>query len=305
MSVQYKRAGWVQIGTQAFKGLHLKFHVKKSLHPDPNAADIQVFGLSPASRALIGSLDTVTVPSTPAQTIVLMGGYEDAVQLLFLGNAKTIDHAKQGPDWVTHIVCGDGELDYKSAFSSFSMGAGTTLAQVITRLGSDMWLDTKTAMTQLAQLVPGGMKFLQGYSAHGRTVRELTRVTAKAEIEWSIQEGSLVLLAKGTGLKERAKIISAETGMVGSPDHGKPQREGDISYLKVKCLLDGSIKPGRCIHLVSQATTGDYRCERVEHQGELDGPAWYSDVEMVPWGSASPAPPASASEAESEEAEPG
>jgi hypothetical protein len=298
MSVQYKRDGWVQIGTHAFKGLHLKFHVKKSLDADPNAADIQVYGLSPASRALIGSVDMVTAPSTPAQTILLMGGYEDAVQLLFLGNAKSIDHAKEGPDWVTHIRCGDGELDYQSAFSSWSMGPGTTLAQVITRLGADLWLDTKTAMTQLAALVPGGMKFLQGYSAHGRTVRELDRVTDKADIEWSIQDGSLQLLAEGTGLKEAAKVISATTGMVGSPDHGKPQREGEVSYLKVKCFLDGSIRPGRCIHLVSQSTTGDYRCERVEHQGELAGPAWYSEVQMVPWGSASPVPAASASQAE-------
>ncbi len=292
MSVQYKRDGWVQVGTQAFKGLHFRFKVKKSLDSDPNTADIQVYNLSAASRALIGSVDMLTAPTTPAQTILLMAGYEGAVQMLFLGNARTIDHAKEGPDWVTHIQCGDGELDYQGAFSSWSMGPGTTLAQVITRLASDLWLDAKNAMAQLATLVPGGMKFLQGYSAHGRTVRELDRVTRKANIYWSIQDATLVLLAEGTGLKEDAKAISATTGMIGSPDHGKPQRQGEVSYLKVKCLLDGSIKPGRCIHLVSQSTTGDYRCERVEHEGEVNGPAWYSEVEMVPWNSPSPAPAA-------------
>jgi len=285
MSRQWLRDGWVQIGGTAFKGLHFRFHVTKGLDSEPNKTEIEAYNLSDASRNLIGAVDVTQHPNAPKSVVVLYAGYTGDTKLVWMGTARTIDHTKDGADWVTRICGGDGEYNYQSCHSAHSWKAGTRLETVLEVLAADLGLSATNAVNQLRReaITPAISTYRQGYAAHGRTVRELDRVTKAAQIDWSIQDGALQLMAAGMVLKEGARVISAATGMIGSPDHGKPQKEGKPSYLRVRCLLDPTIRPGRAIILQSVSVSGNYRCERVVHSGQLDGGDWYSEVDMLPW----------------------
>lgn len=70
------------------------------------------------------------------------------------------------------------------------------------------------------------------------------------------------------------RVISMSTGMVGYP---MPTTQG----VKVKILLDPSIKVGEPIHVISERApfiTGDYYVVSIEHSGELRGAEWYTTL---------------------------
>jgi hypothetical protein len=278
VSLLYDRRAWVQIGARRFDGLHIRFKVTKTLTADANLCDISVYNLSAASRAEIPIAD---VP------VLLVAGYKDSVEVLFSGNVRTVDHKRDGADWVTHMRAGDGEVCFEKAYSTKSFGPGTKTTDVLQYLAGQMGISVKDAVAKLRQGgLPGVMQYLQGYSVQGRTVRELDRVTKAAGVEWSIQDGSLQLLEPGKVTADSAVLLSAATGMISSPDHGKPHKKGQPVYLKVKSLLNGGLRPGRAVRLESAGHTGNFRVEKVEHDGEVDGATWYSECYLVPLASA-------------------
>jgi hypothetical protein len=277
----FGRRAWIQVGDRRFDGLHLHFKVTKTLTGDANPAEISVFNLAAASRA---ALPTKDVP------VVLVAGYVGATEVIFAGDIRTVDHVRQGPDWVTHLRAGDGEACFERSYSVASFGPNTPITAVFEAFAKDLGVSVKDALQRLRS---GDVKaafstFLQGYSAQGRTVRELDRVTKAAALEWSIQDGVLQLLEPGKVTADVAVKLSAKTGLIGSPDHGKPQKPNAPSYLHAKSLLNGGLRPGRAVVLEAADRSGDYRVERVTHVGELDGQAWYSQVDLVPWGSEPP-----------------
>jgi len=281
----FDRAGFCQIGDRRFLNLHFRFKVTKSLSGEPNTAEVQVWGLSESSRAAIPD---ATVP------VLLVAGYKDATEVVFFGDARTVDHEKQGPDWVTHIRCGDGERRYEDAYSAMSFGPGTEVKKVIEQLATDLGVSSRDALQALrsGDVKTAFSKFLQGYAAQGRTVRELDRVTKAAQVDWSTQDGSLQLLEPGKATKDEAVLLSPATGMILSPTHGKPQKPGEPSYLKVRSLLMPRIRPGRSVQVDSAQYKGVYRCERVVHAGDIYGQEWQTETDLLMPG---PAPAAAES----------
>jgi hypothetical protein len=276
VSQLFDRRAWIQISSQRFIGLHLRFKVTKTLTGDANTADISVFNLSTSSRAAIPAAN---IP------VILVAGYKDATEVIFAGDVRTVDHKREGADWVTHLRAGDGEACFERAYCVKSFGPGTELSGVLDYIAGQMGISVKDAVQKIRT---GGIAtvvstYLQGVSLQGRAVRELDRVTKAAGVEWSIQDGTLQLLEPGKTTNDPAVLLSPKTGLIASPDHGKPQRPGEPSYLKAKSLLNGGLRPGRAVQLDSEGHRGgQYRVQKVEHQGELDGPSWYSEVYLTP-----------------------
>jgi hypothetical protein len=120
--------------------------------------------------------------------------------------------------------------------------------------------------------------FLTGYVAHGRASTELERLLSARGLEWSIQDGRLQVLPK-RGTTAQVVSLSPDTGLVGSPEYGTPDKKGAASVLKVKALLQPQIKPGGKIRIDSANIHGVFfRVEEVEHRGDTAGGDWYSDA---------------------------
>lgn len=271
----FGREAFVFVGDLKISGLRLRFKAVKSLKVEPNTLDLHVFNLSASTRA---SLQTKGV------TVVLVAGYTGTSEVIFAGDARTIDHVRLGPDWDTHIQCGDGEVAYSKSISSFSFGPGAKWTDVVEKLAGDLKVKSGDALEKVRRGDFGGAvdSFLQGIAVNGSTVREFDRVMQAAGFEWSIQNGKLQILRPNRVGDGTAVLLSPSSGLIGSPDHGAPEKDGSPSLLRVKSFLQPALSPGRAVRVESRSLTGLYRCEKVKHEGDTRGPEWYSSVEALP-----------------------
>lgn len=271
---RWKRVARLIVKDRQVDGLRIRFKVKKSLKKEPNSLDLHVYNLGEATRA---TLQESKIP------VVLMAGYESDAQILFSGRSRAVDHVRESQDWATHVQCGDGEQAFRG-YSKFSFGAGARASDVLARVANDLGIDVGDALARLKRGDFKGAKevFLQGYAATGRAVRELDRVARVLGLEWSIQDGQLQVLEADSATQAEALVISADSGLIGSPDHRMAEDKKLPPLLRAKCLLNGGIRPGRLVKLEARARTGFYRVESVEHEGDTHGAEWTTTWEGRP-----------------------
>lgn len=282
MSANFEREWKVIVGETEIVDLRIRFKAKKTASADPSTLELGVYNLSAATRAKLSG--------SARPPVVLMAGYVEAAGVIFAGPARTIDHVREGADWVTQVRCGDGEQAY-AGVSSWSFKAGTKKGDVLGRWTEDvkaLGIDVADAQAAIRKGGIAGLKeyFTQGYSAHGRTMKEGDRLFASIAAEYSIQDGVLVITEVAKPSSEQAVVLSPATGLLGSPDHGAPEKvEGEtqaVSLLKAKALLNGELRPMRQMKLESTSRDGFYRVESVEHTGDSHGQDWFTAVEARP-----------------------
>lgn len=252
--------------------LRIQFKVKKTLKKEPNECQLTIYNLSPSSRAGL---------QTKGIKLILEAGYTNTVAQIFSGNVRFVDHEHSGPDWLTKVECADGEHAYRYNMVNESFKAGTAVADVFQRIAGRSGFDANAAVSFFRDNC--NEQFTQGYAAIGPASMELDRLLSARGFEWSVQDNKLQVLLNGKTIKEPAVLLKSDSGLIGSPEHGTSAEERKQNILKVRSLLQPSIKPGGTVHVEAEGgLTGDFRTETVLHQGDTFGGDWYSDGECTP-----------------------
>ncbi len=262
---------FVQVVPTAIKieDLRIDFSIEKDDKPQPNRCSIQVYNLTPLHR---GQLDQKGI------RVILQAGYEGTIAQIFSGDARFINSDKVGPDWITKFECGDAERAYTFARVSQSFGAGTTVKDVIGAVVNQLQVDPGNAL-QVAQKM--SRSFANGYVAQGTASTELTRLLEPAGFDWSIQDGRIEVLGLLDTVTAEVPLISATTGMVGSPEFGTGEKLKGPAFLKVKSLLQPRLRPGQKFEIRSRSQNGFFKCRKVRHVGSTHGGDWYSEIEAI------------------------
>lgn len=255
--------------------LRMSFTAERSTAKEPNTLQLGIYNLSPEHRAAFQVKGT---------KVLLEAGYETqgGPAQLFSGEARQVYSVRQGPDWITRINCGDGETAFRGAHFSGAFKPGTKAKDVALQLARASGLGEGNLAEQLRAHGGALVEFTQGTSVHGPALPELARVLRSLGFEWSIQDGELQVLRPGEPRRNEAVVLSASTGLVGSPEHGSPEKDGKAPLLKVRCLLNPTIRPGTKVQVRSESINGNYRVEKLRHQGDTNGGDWYSDLEAAP-----------------------
>lgn len=281
-----------KIGTVITTPLRIQFKVEKQLYTPPNTADISVTNLSGDTRKKLQQFGAV---------VILEAGYSDQqffnptdgqnhLPTLFMGTARTIDHVRKGAEWVTRIQCGDGELAYRYAQAQGSWAPGTSYAKVAGDIAEQLkpsGIDVQQFLTQLqaGQITFPEPQFPTGYAASGNALQELIKLLGTKGWAVSIQNGQLQAVAPGGRNARAAPLISQNTGMLGSPEHGTPDKNGLQSVLKVKSLLLPQLGPGDPFVVQARANSGSYVAQKVTHSGDSHGvgdDSWSTEIEAYP-----------------------
>lgn len=262
-------SNYVQQVPDALKvdGLRMTFKITLDDRPEPNSAEIAVYNLSKDSRAQLQG---------KGFRVILSAGYAQSVEQILSGDVRLFDHQRVDTDWVTKIEVGDGERAFKYARMSESFGAGTSMRDVISRAIKAVGQDPGNAL-QVAQKIAGD--FATGYVAHGRAALELTRLLEPAGYTWSVQGGRLQILGPDDYTAEEGPLVSPDTGMIGTPEVGSPEKKGEPAVLKVRSLLLPRMRPGQRFEVRSSAKSGTFKASKVVHTGDTAGNDWYTEIE--------------------------
>ena len=260
--------------------LRVQFKVEKNLSKEPNTAEISITNLSPRSRAEF---------QRKGVKVMLQAGYADTLATIYVGDVRDTENRREGPDWTTKIQSGDSERAFRHARVNESVKGGVKVPDLIRKLGDAAGLGIGNLEKQ-ANLALAGRTVQHGYAVHGTASRELDRLLKAYNLEWSIQDGQLQILAFGQGTDEPVVAISPETGMIGSPEMSapeKPAKPGSQStaaargrVLKVKTLIQ-AINPGRRVVVKSLDHNGIMVAKKVSHSGDTTGGDWYTELELA------------------------
>lgn len=247
--------------------LRIVFKITKSIQPEPNTADIEVWNLSKESRSLV---DGAKLP------VRLLVGYGTELFFLFGGDVLHAASQKQGVDWVTKLHLQDGGKKYRGARINVSLAPGTALGDAMQIAASAIGVPTGNLATHLTNIRGGLEKFSKGLVLSGKAEEQFDKLAQLGGYEWSIQDGQLQVLGPDELAPGQAVSLSANSGLVGTPE------VGDKGLLKARALLQPGLTPGRLVVMESQSVQGPYRIQKVSYSGDSGGQDWYADIEATP-----------------------
>ncbi len=257
-------------------GLRVQAKIKKSVRLEPGTSEISVYNMTPAHRAQVRQRGL---------PILLSAGYTNTLGQIYEGVIRFADSVRQGPDWVTKIQCGDGEVSYRFARLSQSWGP-TTMQQVATALVNILGPQAQITGQTLATMT---VQFPRGYHVSGPASLALDKLLEGFGYEWHFESGRVVVLKQGQTTGETAVLLSRNTGLVGSPEHGTPdpQKPAASSHtLKVKSLLLPTLKPGGLVQVqadgIGATTPAFFRAQTVEHEIDTKEGPFYTTIECWP-----------------------
>ncbi len=263
--------------------LRCVFKITKHLKPDPNTIELKIYNLTEEHRKSLQNVPERPADSTLAALVSdltanncvrLEAGYEDGMSQLYLGEVRSAHSLQDGADMVTQVVSGDGEKDMQTARISVPIGAKTPVATVIQLLVKALGCGEGNLSKILSsiKLSGGAEMFPKGGVLYGSATDELDSLCKAAQLDWSIQDGKLLILDKGKALEGTALSLSSDTGLIGSPT---VDSKGIVT---AKTLMIPDMFPGRAVVFDAKAIKGGYRVEECTYSGDTHGEEWYIEI---------------------------
>lgn len=246
----------------------VEFDVEKTLKPEPNTATLKVYNLSKEQRASIGEIRSKKTDKKGIPVLIEAGYVETDASQIFLGDMRTVYSQHDGADWITTLECGDGEKAHATARINVSFGPKTDPATVLNAIVKELGIGRGNVSKAIASLRSKGIArlFEHGVTISGQASYHLTNFCRSADLEWSIQDGSLQFVDKGKTLGKTAIRLSSATGLLESPtvDHK--------GLLTVKMMMLPDVRPGRLLVIDSLSVRGNYRISKCKWTGDsFDG----------------------------------
>lgn len=242
--------------------LRVTFEVKKTLTPEPNPAVIRIYNLNASHRNLLTSKEF--------NRASLSVGYEELRQI-YAGDIVEANTLRDGEDFISELICGDGFKSYTSSVVNKTLSAGKSDAEILKENTQSMGIEIGVVDLPKDRQLPRG-KVMFG------DPRELLHKIAKNnDAQWSIQDGQMTVLPKDKVLADNEGfVLSQETGMIGSP-------EKTDDGLSLTCLCNPSLRIGGLVRVQSIMSeyNGDYKITELSHEGDFLGDDWYSQITCI------------------------
>lgn len=293
------------IGTEGGKGreltgLRISFSIQKGATKSPNKCTAKIWNAAPETRAMIEIIGNV---------MILKAGYTEDIgaKTIFSGNITRTLTVREGPDWITELEMEDGFMEFRDAKVSLSFAKGATTQQVVTAISKKFGLPVRPLPADIAR-----KQYPSGFAFVGRVRDAMDKACENSGLEWSIQNREIQIIKKGGVFKQLAYVISADTGLIGSPmqesktmtekaaakegvtadqpgvrktterdNDGEEQKMLLVIGYKVKTLLQPLVEPGGYVKVKSKGINGEFfRVEELTHTGDTHGNEWYTEITL-------------------------
>ena len=266
----FGRRAWIVVGrpgpgARRVEGLRVAFKVTKKDGASINTATITVYNAAP---------ETLARATEGGASIQLYAGYGEAASLIFLGTVTRCVTKTEGPDRVTEIESGD---DSKQKGARVSETVKTPkIGGVLGKLAA---LGAKAL--DLGDLDPNAPLAAspRGVALSGHVWGQVARVARLNKLDWTIDDGTLVVVRSGEARGLPAFRLAPDSGLVGSP------QPADKGRVKIRSLLQPEMRLKRLVALESREVSGWWIAREVEHTGDTHGQDFYTDTTASKIGS--------------------
>jgi hypothetical protein len=280
-------------GPHGETSLRITFDIEKTTKEKTNHSKVVVYNLAPETRALF---------EQPDQRLTLHAGYlEDRGPLLIAtGHVTFAFTTRDEANWATTLELHDGHVPLRDTAVSIGMGAGASAKQIVRDIARQM---------AMSLVMPDDLQdrtWKHGFSYFGAGRVGMHKVVDAAGWEWSVQNETVQVLARGGTSPREAIVISPSSGMVKSPERkregaqeiaqvadlttGALPRVKKVAGLKpeldgwqVTSFLQPTINPGDMVKVESVAIKGDgfFRVDHLRHLGDSAGGDWHTELDLI------------------------
>ena len=273
--------------------MQIRFSVDVKPGNSGSTAEITLYGASADTRnAIYAKFDSIS----------LSAGYGEQVGLIFAGDIINLETGRDGVDSYIKFYARPNGQAQANAFISKSWGANTPQLEIIREVAESL-------------LLP--IEFIGDFSDLPRAFKGRTLCTPSTtcmnelaelhDFDWFLGSNRLIIIRRnkdGTQAerKNNPHVISAETGMVGSP-------QILIQGVTVKTKLNAGIVPGDTVDIQAKTRNfafsgvyldqmkrdpaggnGLYGVFGVKHEGDFYGGTWDTNIEGLRPQSKTPPP---------------
>lgn len=277
----FQRDFSLTVDTLKITELDVSFKVTRALGREPNTAEISVKNLTEAHRAQLTEKASVRVVLEAGYKVdgggALTGPgatFSSGTSLIFAGDLREVKTMREGADLVTRISSGDGEKGRRQARINRSFGPGSSLLTVIEACAEAMGVGLGNLRElRNPEFQGAGGVFPSGTAVSGSVADILGDILRSAGFTYSIQDGQLQILKRGTALAATAVVLSSETGLIDTPNLSSD------GTMRARMLMTPDVFPGRKIEMRAENVRGFFRVKRAEYTGDTTGADWFIDVE--------------------------
>lgn len=272
----FGRQVYVELGPEGvpsgvqLRDLRIGFKVSFKAGKATSTGTIRIWNPAPTSIAAI---------RLPKAVVRLFAGYDPLPRLLFVGSPTpagiTVD--VEGGDQILQLDATDGGASYATTIV-VSYATPTTLGQVLALvLAQTQWGRGMIGIPDSTPMFPHGVTIV------GRPSEVMDRIAAAVPApgaDWFVRDGAVYVVPRGTSTPEAAPLLSSTQGnLIGSPTYGQ---KGQI---KVRALIDATMRPGRAFVVQSVGVNGTYIASDIDFTGDSGYERdFYMDITAKPAG---------------------
>jgi hypothetical protein len=282
----------VSIDNLSTQGLKLKFEITKSLMKEPNEAKFEIYNLNPKHALAF---------EEEYSYVTFNAGYEGNMKVLFEGNVMYCSNYRDRTEWVTEIICGDGDQFFRKAYVNKTYSAGTTDENIVDDIRTQFGNMLRKGAMQLRNTLGSLRGRTYSKSAH-ETLDEIAKTNG---CNWSIQNGELQMVRADDMLdSDSAVVLTPTSGLLEAAertDKGITARaflnpaikvntaiKLDNSAMKTKSRNRKSITRDQHGRVVDLNPDGLYKVFKVRHSGDTRANDWITEVLCVGLGQTIP-----------------
>jgi hypothetical protein len=288
----------VTVNTTEFQELDCKFSITKTIKAEPNVCELTIWNLSAEHQAQLEEIRPTTTGaktsktsgtkavSSPTKLSKVQGkattgipcrieaGYAAGTSLVWLGDLRSVQTLRDGPEWVTTLTSGDGERAWVNARQHVSYGPGTPIATALRAMVKALGIPEGNLSKVVNDLtISGSSLYPTGKSFTGAVSHQLADFARSAGLEVSVQDGALQFQNRGVADNNAALLVDADHGMIDSP------AVDNNGLLSVRVLMIPGVKVGSLITLDAARIKGTYRIQKATWLGDTSSTDWYIDLE--------------------------
>lgn len=258
--------------------LRVQFEVVKTLRKTPNEAKVAIYNLALQTRQALQEKD---VPCRIVCGYVQADEVTTGIHQIFLGSLDYSRSTLQGTDWITTLQSSDGGREFRTARINTSLRGPVKVTDALRQASEALGLSLGNLQEKIQQ---GGIRaafneLQNGIVLSGKAEQQVDKLVRSLGYEWSSQDGELLLLGTNETISgATARVLSAQTGLIGTPEPGEEGR------VKARALILPDLGPGNRVKVESRQIDGFYKIDSTTYRGDTWGQDWYCDLELRPLG---------------------
>ena len=218
--------------------------IKSVVESEPDYCEITILNLSYNTRQRVVEAKKVAVYAGFYQE-----GSENQGELCYVGDIQDVAHVKNGVEWSTSIISGDGMEVKRQSIINKTFEEGMKISDLISDITQASGLSAEPVefIGDMAGIKDLGVI---GQTLTGEVNQVIDNICESNDLQWAMQGGKVVVSQKVAARDALAYEISVATGMIGTPDWSNKGKNNATSTpvlkdmrLQVQSIAIPSMRP--------------------------------------------------------------